>query len=81
MNWVQSISEREQWTLKNIELKKSMVHVLRTEGKLLWVNTVRGQRHEMRKKILGIFCLQMETSEYLPYYISFVTWEVMGLEN
>ena len=37
MNWVQSISEREQWTLKNIELKKSMVHVLRTEGKLLWL--------------------------------------------
>lgn len=37
MNWVQSVSERQKWTLKSIELKKSMIHVLRAKGKLLWL--------------------------------------------
>lgn len=35
MNCIQSFSKREQWALKSTELKKSMIHVLRAEGKVL----------------------------------------------
>lgn len=32
MNWVLHVLGREKWTLKSTELKKSMVHVVRTQG-------------------------------------------------
>lgn len=48
LNWVQSFSEKEQWTLKSIEVKKSMVHVLITEGKLLWLKFSEHKRLGLR---------------------------------